>query len=303
MREAFPGRWSADEDVRRALASFKIMLNLNKLRVVEVHLRMFGNISALKRPALSYLSVSGRSALVLSSLILSLTFSPDITVANTSCDKKANHLRVNMNNAWRGTYRNHEVLRQAWHDSLSQRLFPSCNMSYDEYFGLSKRSTPRRTKPSNNATAAVPRNATPSEKKVNVDPDPDWAGATRDRILKGKQGDVVAVNQNPNRVAPYGSADCIEIKAAPNRGAVDWDYVILRNKCSYPIKVLTCYYDQGRGSDCVTKKGAKGWGQSDLLSPGETQTSVATSKKLPWFARSIVCDMREKSNLLCVLPD
>lgn len=141
------------------------------------------------------------------------------------------------------------------------------------------------------------------EKKVNVDPDPDWANATRDRILKGKQGDVVAVNENPNRVAPYGSADCAEIKPAPNRGAIDWDSVIIRNKCSYPIKVLTCYYDQGRRADCVTKKGAKGWGQSDLLDPGETQDSVATSKKLPWFARIVVCDMREKKNLLCVLPD
>lgn len=188
------------------------------------------------------------------------------------------------------------------HFSKVNRIFIDTDKFTTCMLGSSKRTTPRTPKRSNNTEEALPRNKAP-EKKVNVDPDPDWARATRERILKGKQGDVVAVNQGPNRTAPYGSADCIEIKAAPNRGAVDWDYVILRNKCSYPIKVLTCYYDQGRGSDCVTKKGAKGWGQSDLLSPGETQTSVATSKKLPWFARSIVCDMREKSNLLCVLPD
>ncbi len=154
----------------------------------------------------------------------------------------------------------------------------------------------QRKKPSSEKKASP-------EKKVNVDPDPDWAGATRERILKGKQGEIVNVNENTNRIAPYGSSDCAEVKPAPNRGEIDWDSVVIRNKCSYPIKILACYYDKGQSGDCVAKKGARGWGQSDLLNPGETQASVATSKTMPWVARVIVCDMREKSSLLCVLPD
>lgn len=184
-----------------------------------------------------------------------------------------------------------------------------CSLDYYQYFRLSRpptstTPTPKQEQASPSTTRSMtPRVAEPPEEKVNVDPDPDWAGATRERILKGKKGNVVSVNQNPKRIAPYGSADCAEIKPAPNRGKIDWDFVTIRNKCSYPIQALVCYYDQGRGADCVAKKGARGWGLSDLLSPGEKQTSVATSTKLPWFARIIVCDMREKSDLLCVLPN
>lgn len=185
------------------------------------------------------------------------------------------------------------------HTSRVNRIYIDTEKFTTCMLGSSKKASSGRSKPQADTEKKTLRGRLLDE-KANVDPDPDWAGATRERILKGKQGKVLSVNQNGRRVAPYGPSSCAEIKAAPNRGVIDWDSVIIRNKCSYPIKVLVCYYDQGRAADCA---GKKGWGLSDLLSPGETQDSVATSKRLPWFAKILVCDMREKSDLMCVLPD
>lgn len=135
---------------------------------------------------------------------------------------------------------------------------------------------------------------------AKVDPDPDWANDTRKRILDGKSEKVVDVKP-PNTVpAPYGPSDCAEIKPAPNRGQIDWDWVKIRNKCSYPIKVLTCYYDKGQQSKCGP--GGKGWGLSGTLAPGEVTTSVATSERMPWYVSVMVCDLRDKTRTLCVLP-
>ena len=153
----------------------------------------------------------------------------------------------------------------------------------------------RRKKPSSEKKASP-------EKKVNVDPDPDWAGATRERILKGKQGEIVSVNDKRKLIAPYGSSDCAKISAKPNRGTIDWDFVIVRNSCSYPIKVLTCYFDVGHESDCVPNSTSVRWGLTGIIEPGGSVDSVATSKAWPWAAKKIVCDMRERSDLLCVLP-
>ncbi len=137
---------------------------------------------------------------------------------------------------------------------------------------------------------------------VNVDPNPDWADDTRKRILKGKGADTVEVNLNPERRAPYGSSACAEIKPKPNRGKIDWDWVVVRNTCSYPIQVLTCYYDVGRDADCKPSAGARGWGLSGTLAPGQSVDSVSTSKAWPWFVKTLVCDMRQGSDLWCVLP-
>ncbi|APO75251.1 hypothetical protein AM571_CH02442 [Rhizobium etli 8C-3] len=138
---------------------------------------------------------------------------------------------------------------------------------------------------------------------ANVEPDPDWAGDTRKRILDGKGEKEVAVNHNPNRLAPYGASSCAEIKPAPNRGTIDWDWVTVRNKCSYPLKVLTCYYDKGEDARCATHNKNAIWGLSGTINPGGVVTSVATSKQWPWFVKVIVCDMRDGNNLLCVPPE
>lgn len=175
-------------------------------------------------------------------------------------------------------------------------------MSYEEYFGL--------TKPRSNKDTSRPRKPPVTTRNsdeglpdtVNVNPNPDWAEDTRKRILKGKGADTVEVNPNPQRNAPYGSSICAEIKPKPNRGKIDWDWVVVRNICSYPIKVLTCYHDLGREADCQPHGGARGWGSIGTLKPGQSENSVATSKAWPWYVKVVVCDMREGSDLWCVLP-
>ncbi|WP_158665156.1 hypothetical protein [Ensifer adhaerens] len=200
-----------------------------------------------------------------------------------------------------------------WHSDCI-RTYPNGNVDcrsyrqqiYDDHMNECAMMRPRSNK--SPKTTKSPSGSTRSSdgqpsKKVNVDPDPDWAGATRERILNGKQEKPIAVNLNPNRFAPYGSSSCAQITPKPNRGKIDWDFVVIRNACSYPIKVLTCYHDKGRDTDCVPRRGARGWGLSGVIKPGGTQDSIMTNvTAAPAKAKIVVCDMREKSDLLCTLP-
>ncbi|TLX15778.1 hypothetical protein [Rhizobium sp. MHM7A] len=218
--------------------------------------------------------------------------------AFSDCDGRDSYFRVNL----LGLYRNgpnQEVLRDKWsNDEIMLELFPDCAMSYDEYYGLVKKRPKARA---STQSDSVQRETGP-EKKVKVDPNPLWANSTKERILNGKQGEEVAVNLNPKRVAPYGSSECAEITPKANRGKLDWDWVTVRNKCSYPIKVLACYHDTGQQGDCNPASSRGNWGMSGVLNPGASTTSVATSQRWPWFVKAVVCDMRDGSNLLCVLP-
>ncbi|MGH0214423.1 hypothetical protein NKY66_10965 [Sinorhizobium meliloti] len=220
--------------------------------------------------------------------------------ANSDCDGRDRYLRANL----LGLYRNgpHPVLRDTWHNGrYVLKRYPNCNMSYDEYYGLATKRSKKPDKAGARTQADTARERSPEE-KVKVDPNPRWANLTKERILNGKQGEEVAVNLNPNRVAPYGSSECAEVTPMANRGKLDWDWVTVRNKCSYPIKVLTCYYDFGRASDCTPVGSLGSWGMVGVLNPGASTTSVATSQRWPWFVKKVVCDMREKPTLLCVLP-
>jgi hypothetical protein len=192
-----------------------------------------------------------------------------------------------------------------WNDYKSK--LNVCSADYYSYFNVSRppnsnKSAPIQSKSSN--TLASPKKSAPPEKKVNVEPDPEWANATRERILKGEKPGTVSVKEDVNRTAPYGPSNCVTISPAPKRGDIDWDFVVIKNVCSYPIKALTCYHERGREGDCVPRRGARNWGQSDLLQPGASQETVMFNVKRGLAkAKIIVCDMRQKSDLLCVLPN
>ncbi len=131
--------------------------------------------------------------------------------------------------------------------------------------------------------------------------DPAWAGETRKRIGK-KTEDTVAVAEMENN-APYADRNCVLFKPAPNRGAIDWDWVNVTNRCSFPIEVIACYFDVGDEQSCLP--GGKGSWATIHIEVGQTTTSIATSKRLPWQVRGIVCNMTPIKNnrLLCVLPE
>jgi hypothetical protein len=245
--------------------------------------------------------VGARRLLALTIFITLFTL-PASAFADVWCDKKANFLRNEMARAWSMAQRGDDgVLRDAWTDAFTVRLYPSCRLSYDEYFSPRKKKAPTVNK--SKSEGDVPRASAP-EKKVNVDPDPEWANATRERILKGEKPGTVSVKEDVNRTAPYGPSNCVTIVPAPKRGDLDWDFVVIKNVCSYPIKALTCYHERGREGDCVPRRGARNWGQSDLLQPGASQETVMFNVKRGLAkAKIIVCDMRQKSDLLCVLPN
>jgi hypothetical protein len=131
--------------------------------------------------------------------------------------------------------------------------------------------------------------------------DPAWAGETRKRIGK-KPEDTVTVAEMENN-APYADRNCVLFKPAPNRGAIDWDWVNVTNRCSFPIEVIACYFDVGEEKNCLP--GGRGSWATVHLEVGQTTTSIATSRRLPWQVRGIVCNMTPMKNnrLLCVLPE
>ncbi|MGB3874840.1 MAG: hypothetical protein WA980_03220 [Shinella zoogloeoides] len=158
----------------------------------------------------------------------------------------------------------------------------------------------------------------PSQKKVHTQPgetqdagnltdtakvDPVWANDTRQRVAREVSASEVKEPVKMDDYAPYGDPKCAVFKPAPHRGAIDWDWVKVTNRCSYPIGVLFCYYDVGQERDCLP--GGKGsWGLGHIA-PGKTDTSVATSQRMPWMVKAIVCNMTpiEHNRMLCVLPD
>jgi hypothetical protein len=130
--------------------------------------------------------------------------------------------------------------------------------------------------------------------------DPVWADDTRKRIAK-KSDDTAELPEMESN-APYTDRNCVLFKPAPNRGAIDWDWVNVTNRCPYPIQVIACYFDVGEEQNCLP--GGKGSWATVHIEIGQTKTSIATSRRLPWQVRGIVCNMTPKPNnrLLCVLP-
>lgn len=160
------------------------------------------------------------------------------------------------------------------------------------------KSKPRPSKPPA-GTATKPQDSGNLTDSAKVDP--QWTGDTRKRI-DGKDDDTQQLPEMKTK-APYGDRNCPLFQPAPNRGAVDWDWVKVTNRCSYPIAVIACYFDVGEERNCLP--GGNGSWATIELNPGETTTSIATSKKLPWQVRGIVCNMTPQKNnrMLCVLPD
>lgn len=130
--------------------------------------------------------------------------------------------------------------------------------------------------------------------------DPVWADDTRKRIA-GKKDDTVEVAEMETN-APYGDGKCQLFKPAANRGQIDWDWVTVTNRCSYPVAILACFYNIGEERDCLP--GGKGsWGLINL-GPGQSGTTIATAKRMPWLVKGWVCNMTpiKHNRMLCVLP-
>ncbi len=185
-----------------------------------------------------------------------------------------------------------EGFREHWNQCMRDTYAPKANPP------PANRST-KPQKGSVTVTPKKPQNAGNLADTAKVDP--AWAGDTRKRIAK--KADEAPELAEMEVKAPYGDRNCGLFMPAPNRGVIDWDWVKVTNRCSYPIAILVCYYDVGQKSDCMP--GGKGSFQTIELKPGETGTSVSTSKRLPWQVYGLVCNMtpQKHNRMLCVLPD
>ncbi|MBE1506881.1 hypothetical protein [Rhizobium viscosum] len=130
--------------------------------------------------------------------------------------------------------------------------------------------------------------------------DPAWAGDTRKRI-SGKKDDTVEVAEMVNN-APYGDGNCQLFRPQANRGKIDWDWVTVTNRCSYPVGILACFYNPGQERDCLP--GGKGSWSLINLGPRQSGTTVATVPRMPWLVKGWVCNMTpiKHNRMLCVLP-
>lgn len=101
--------------------------------------------------------------------------------------------------------------------------------------------------------------------------------------------------------APYADNSCVDIKVAGS--GITWDSTKLINKCSFPIQVLTCYYDKGERQKCDSFK-QRFWGTSSTIAPSGSTGSVSSSKRPGFGVRYFVCDMSGVKNhsKLCLLP-
>lgn len=177
---------------------------------------------------------------------------------------------------------------------------PEWNQCMRDSWAALRKAAPSVPKvPKAKSTPTKPQNSRNLTDTAKVDP--AWAGETRKRVGK-KPEDTVAVAEMENN-APYADRNCVLFKPAPNRGAIDWDWVNVTNRCSHPIEVIACYFDVGDEQRCLP--GGKGSWATIHIEVGQTTTSIATSKRLPWQVRGIVCNMTPIKNnrLLCVLPE
>jgi hypothetical protein len=155
------------------------------------------------------------------------------------------------------------------------------------------------------ATIANPWANKPSHKlsidgPANVDP-----VALDAKDGSGRKGEKPVELPKMESKAPYGDSSCATFKPSKNRGKIDWDALKVGNKCSYPIQVLSCYYDVGDEKRCAPASGLGSWGLSGTIRPGTEQSDVATSRKWPWKVTAFVCNMtpRKHNYMNCVLPD
>ncbi|WHO82586.1 hypothetical protein [Rhizobium leguminosarum] len=171
-----------------------------------------------------------------------------------------------------------------------------CNQTFAQYYGA------RGTQQQANGSAGPNGDGQRRDTRPGVSVDPEWFVEAKNKLTKPE--DLVSAPAAMDNYAPYGDSGCVTIKPAPERGKIDWDWVKVRNKCSYPIKVLTCYYDRGEEERC-SPGGNRGWGLSDTIQPGEETTGVATAKRWPWKVSVFVCNMTplKHNYMYCVPPE
>ncbi len=101
--------------------------------------------------------------------------------------------------------------------------------------------------------------------------------------------------------APYADLGCVDIKSVGS--GVSWDLTKLTNKCSFPIVVLTCYYDKGQRQKCDDYKGGR-WGTSNTISAHSSVAGVSSSQRPGFGVRYFVCNMSGIKNheKFCLLP-
>lgn len=233
--------------------------------------------------------------------------------ANWSCDKHAEFLRSEMVPAWRMAQRgDHSILREAWSSDFDRRLFPSCTLSYDEYFGINgNKSKQNNKRASDRSAASVPKQniVEPSDKDTQEDNIEKLSRlqdkASGDETLNpwgGQKGRKPKKSGGDGR-APYADGKCITIKRS-GKGDIDWDFVAIRNLCGFPVQVITCYHDKGDEQRCSNPYAPPGWGTSDTIKPGGTVSSVASASRPGWVVKYFVCNMKDakKNSLLCLQP-
>ncbi|MBP2235252.1 hypothetical protein J2Z31_001744 [Sinorhizobium kostiense] len=102
--------------------------------------------------------------------------------------------------------------------------------------------------------------------------------------------------------APYADGKCAFLKQR-SRSKIDWDYVTIKNRCNFPIQVLTCYYMKGEEGKCDPSRKSS-WGTSDMIKAGGQTAGVSSTKSWPFLVKYFVCDMTAVKNhsKLCLLP-
>lgn len=204
-------------------------------------------------------------------------------IGDPAVDRSTQADRIRLWDAWVAKFANYgEYCREPnpYRSNKKQKFVQSSHLKADNY---------------SNGTRNSSGNLTDT---ANVEP--SWSNDTKVRI-KGIAEKEIEVAEMED-YAPYTTQKCVVHKPAPNRGKIDWDWVKITNRCSFPVEVLECYYDVGHEADC-NPGGKNGWGMVHI-EPGQTVTDVASSKRYPWLVKYDLCDMTpiKHNRMLCVRP-
>jgi hypothetical protein len=264
-------------------------------------MKQFGYLSGTGMGALSFCTRLSK----LSALVIVLTMTPCISAYANDCDEKAADMESNFVNAWRGSYRDHGVLKEGWDQSRYKRAFPNCTMSYEEYFGLGgRKSPPKRGAPSKISPLTTVTPPIDKSKENLRRLSKAQSEASKDSSLNpwGPTAKETGKASSSTNSAPYADGNCVSfLPATP--GGVSWDDVKIANRCKFPVQVIVCYYDKGDEPKCGKSLTTGRWGTTQTIPPGKEIYSVSSASKPRWLARYYVCNMQNaKKGLLCLLP-
>lgn len=181
--------------------------------------------------------------------------------------------------------------------------YRGCNQSWEQYISRSVSPEPKQAAPRQPERPALkdptsPRpNPIDSARKLRE----AESQAASDKSLNPWAGQEARKEPKTDGRAPYADKSCVDIKVAGS--GISWDSTKIFNKCSFPVQVLTCYYDRGDSSKCQSYQAGL-WGTSDTIKPRGATSSVSSAKRPGFGVRYIVCNMSgiTNSSKLCLLP-